>query len=130
LKSRGVLPDTCAWVEYFKPHSSRLKQELEHLIDKEKIFICGPIFFELVQGMRSDKEKMAITHALSALEYIEVSKELWIKAGDRASVLRREGKTIPFSDILIATIAVENGLSILTMDKHFSQIADVLLYSH
>jgi len=107
-----------------------LKQELEHLIDKEKIFICGPIFFELVQGMRSDKEKMAITHALSALEYIEVSKELWIKAGDRASVLRREGKTIPFSDILIATIAVENGLSILTMDKHFSQIADVLLYSH
>ena len=67
--------------------------------------------------------------ALKSLEYIEMSEDLWIKAGELSSALRRKGKTIPFSDILIAAIALENNLSILTVDKHFEEIKGAKNYT-
>lgn len=128
MKNRGVLPDTCAWIEYFKPGASTLKQTLERLLLDDDVFVCGPVLYELAQGMKSDKEKNAVMDALNSLEYIETSRDLWIKAGELSSALRREGKTIPFSDILIAAIAIENNLSILTFDKHFEEIKGMKIY--
>lgn len=128
MKNRGVLPDTCAWIEYFKPGASTLKQTLERLLLDDDVFMCGPVLYELAQGMKSDKEKNAVMDALNSLEYIETSRDLWIKAGELSSALRREGKTIPFSDILIAAITIENNLSILTFDKHFEEIKGVKIY--
>lgn len=128
MKNRGVLPDTCAWIEYFKPGASALKQTLERLLLDDDVFVCGPVLYELAQGMKSDKEKNAVMDALNSLEYIETSRDLWIKAGELSSALRREGRTIPFSDILIAAITIENNLSILTFDKHFEEIKGVKIY--
>lgn len=128
MKNRGVLPDTCAWIEYFKPGASTLKQTLERLLLDDDVFMCGPVLYELAQGMKSDKEKNAVMDALNSLEYIETSRDLWIKAGELSSALRREGKTIPFSDILIAAITIENNLSILTFDKHFEEIKGAKIY--
>ena len=128
MKSKGVLPDTCAWIDYFKPQASRLKQNVERILANDRVFICGPILYELVQGLRSEKEKRIVLRALMSLDYLEMTTDRWIKAGERAALLRKEGKTIPFSDILVATIAAENDLSILTVDKHFSKIPGIALY--
>lgn len=128
MKNKGVLPDTCAWIEYFKPGASTLKQILERLLLNDNTFVCGPVLYELTQGLKSDKEKSAVLEALNSLGYIETSQELWIKAGELSLALRREGKTLPFSDILIAAIAIENSLSILTVDKHFEEIKSVKVY--
>ena len=129
MKNKGVLPDTCAWIEYFKPGASPLKQTLERLLLNDVIFVCGPVLYELSQGLKSDKEKNAVMEALKSLEYIEMSEDLWIKAGELSSALRRKGKTIPFSDILIAAIALENNLSILTVDKPFEEIKGAKNYT-
>ncbi|GEM_PF-112078 len=128
MKGKGFLPDTCAWIEYFKPGASMLKYALEQLLVNDKAFLCGPVLYELTQGLKSEKEKTIVMDALKSLEYIEMSEDLWIKAGDLSSALRRKGKTFPFSDILIAAIAIENNLSILTIDKHFEEIEGVKIY--
>ena len=128
MKNRGVLPDTCAWIEYFKPGSSTLKQTLERLLLDDDVFVCGPVLYELAQVLKSDKEKSSVMEALNSLEYIETSQDLWMKAGELSSSLRKEGKTLPFSDILIAAMAIENNLSILTVDKHFEEIKGVNIY--
>jgi predicted nucleic acid-binding protein len=60
--------------------------------------------------------------------YLETNKDLWKKAGELSSTLRRRGKTIPFSDILIATLALENNLSLLTRDEHFKLIPHLTLH--
>ena len=52
---------------------------------------------------------------------------LWIKAGERSAALRKAGKTIPLSDILIATLAIEHSLAIMTADEHFRIIPGVLI---
>lgn len=65
---------------------------------------------------------------MKSLEYREMSEALWIKAGEISSTLRKSGKTLPLSDILIAAIAIKNNLSIFTIDKHFEEIKEVLMY--
>jgi len=42
------------------------------------------------------------------------------------SILRKKGITIPFSDILIAVIAKEENLTILTTDRHFGQVPEIM----
>lgn len=57
MKNRGDLPAACAWIEYFKPGASTLKETLERLLLDDYVFVCGPVLYELAQGMKSDKEK-------------------------------------------------------------------------
>ena len=75
-----------------------------------------------MQGARSEKEQAELTNALSALPFLEMTEALWVKAGRLSASLRKAGKTIPFSDILIATLALENNLAVMTVDEHFRTI--------
>ena len=50
------------------------------------------------------------------------------KAAEIAILARKNGITLPLSDILIAAIAMENNLSIYTLDKHFEQIPNLKRY--
>lgn len=122
MKNNGALADTCAWVDYFKPGPSILKTSLEKLLLTGRVFVCGPVLYELSQGIKSTKDRSAVMDALKSLDYLEMTNSLWLKAGDLSSTLRKAGKTIPFSDILIAAIAMENNLSVVTIDKHFREV--------
>lgn len=122
MKNNGALADTCAWIEYFKPGSSVLKNTLEKLLLNGRVFVCGPVLYELAQGIKSAKERSAVMDALKSLDYLEMTDSLWLSAGELSSTLRKAGKTIPFSDILIAAIALENNLSVVTIDKHFRDV--------
>jgi predicted nucleic acid-binding protein len=129
LKGKGLLLDTCAWVDYFKPRSSSLKQTVEELLLTEQVYVCGPVLYELSQGIKSEKEKALLTNAFTALMYVEMNEALWFKAGELSALVKKQGKTIPLSDVLIATLALEHGLTMLTVDKHFEQIPGLKLYT-
>ena len=43
-------------------------------------------------------------------------------AGQLASELRRQGRTIPLSDILIAVVAMQHDEPVLTTDAHISTL--------
>jgi predicted nucleic acid-binding protein len=122
LKDRGILPDTCAWIDYFRPGATSLGVRLEQAIAVNAIYACGPVLYELVQGARSEKEQAELTNALGALPFLEITEALWVKAGRLSASLRKTRKTIPFSDILIATLALENKLTVMTVDEHFRDI--------
>ena len=124
---RGVLPDTCAWIDYFRPGDGALASALDKALRHGSVYTCGPVVFELVQGVRTESEKSALLEALGSLEYCEIDPRIWITAGGLASVLRRRGRTLPFSDTLIAAVAIERGLALLTDDKHFRDIPGLTL---
>lgn len=127
MKSKGILPDTCAWIDYFRPGENALGELVERAIASESVYACGPVLHELVQGARSEKEQMSLTGALRALPYLEMTETLWIKAGKLSTALRKKGKTIPLSDILIATLAIEYSLAVMTVDEHFRLIPGVVV---
>ena len=128
-KSSGILADTSVWIEFFKQRSGT-GDALEALIRENAVWTCGVILFELVQGVRSDGEKEQVLTTVSHLNYVEMSKPLWQKAGDLSSALRKKGLTIPLSDIFIAVIAIDHNLSLFTLDGHFEQIPGVKLHKH
>jgi len=87
------------------------------------------VLFELIQGVKSDKEKSVVMNALSGLPYLEMNEQLWQKSAELSSSLKKKGMTLPLSDIFIAAIAIEHTLSVFTLDKHFEQIPGVVIYN-
>lgn len=126
-RSSGILADTSVWIEFFKQRSGT-GDRLEALILEGSIWVCGVVLFELVQGLKSDTERVKILGTVSHLPYVEMTPALWQKAGDLSSSIRKKGLTIPLSDILIAAVAIEHNLQIFTLDGHFEQIHEVKLY--
>ena len=122
-----ILADTSVWIEFFKKESE-IGDKLSSLLAEGSVTICGIVIFELLQGIKSDKEKSIILNAISELPYIEMNKALWEKSATLSSTLRKKGIVIPLSDILIAAISLEYDLSIFTLDKHFDDIPGITIY--
>jgi predicted nucleic acid-binding protein len=57
-----------------------------------------------------------------------MTPELWIRAGNISAGLRREGITLPMSDLLVGAIALEHGLEVLSLDEHLSSIPGLKQY--
>ena len=117
-----ILPDTCAWIDFFKGKQTAMAQALEHALLQGEVATCGVILYELIQGIRNPKEEILVLNALLAVTHHEVTAGLWIKAGRLSADLRKNGNTLPLSDLLIAALALEHGLSVLTVDGHFDVI--------
>ena len=85
----------------------------------------GIIIAELLQGIRISKEREIIIEIFNTIEYLEITKDIWLEAGNLARKLRSHGKTIPLSDIIIACCAKKRKYQIFTIDKHFQIIPDI-----
>lgn len=96
---------------------------------QNEVYTCGVILYELLQGTRKAGEEKQVITAFSALKMLQYDTSIWIKAAKISANLRCSGLTLPFSDILIAAIAIEHNLVVLTIDTHFQHIPDVTLYS-
>jgi len=121
-----ILPDTCAWIDYFNGRDTIIARTLAQALTNCEIVTCGVVMYELFQGIQSRKESEAIREAFSSLRYIEMSKSLWLSAAQISASLRKKGVTIPSSDIQIAAIALQHRLVILTVDQHFKQVPDLV----
>jgi predicted nucleic acid-binding protein len=123
----NILADTCIWIEYFRGKTP-VSLELEKLIKKGRVVISGPVLYELLQGVKNKKDAELIKQSLLALPNLDVSLETWSQAGDLFFELRRQGVTLPPSDVLLATIALENHCLLFTKDTHFDHIPKVSRY--
>ncbi|OGW50318.1 MAG: hypothetical protein A2Z50_02140 [Nitrospirae bacterium RBG_19FT_COMBO_42_15] len=126
MKNR-ILTDTSVWIEFFKL-KSKIGDRLEYLLIENSIWTCGIIMFELLQGVKSEPEKVKILDKLSSLPYVEMTDILWQKSAELSISLKKEGLNLPLSDIFISAIAIENNLSVFTIDKHFEQMPNLKLY--
>ncbi|MCL6120735.1 MAG: PIN domain-containing protein, partial [Deltaproteobacteria bacterium] len=102
-KPMRVLVDTSVWIEFFKANSS-VSNNLELLLIEDSVAICGVVLFELLQGIKSESEKLKIKEILLNLPYVEINKNIWQKSAEISLNIKKKGYTIPFSDILIGTL--------------------------
>jgi hypothetical protein len=89
---------------------------------KDRVFICGPILFELLQGIKSSEEKEIVKEALLSLPYLEITIQDWEGAASLSRDLRTKGITLPLTDLLIGQLAKKNNLEVVSFDPHFDQI--------
>ena len=117
-----LLPDTCAWIDFLRGKQTPLAVFLEQSLLSGEVLTCGVVLFELLQGIKSLREETLVQNALLALPHLEMTRDLWIKAGRLSSRLRAKGHLLPLSDIIIAAFALEHNCAVLTIDRHFESV--------
>lgn len=122
MPASRILPDTCAWIDFLRGKQTPLATVLEQSLLNSEVLTCGVILFELLQGIKSPRDEALVQNALLALPHLEMTRDLWIKAGKLSARLRTKGHILPLSDIIIATFALEQSCIVLTIDRHFEAV--------
>lgn len=125
MPAKLALVDTSVWVEYLRKTSHPIVKEIESALLFNTAAVCQLVLAELIQGAKSEKEIAIIIDLASVVKVLKESESTWHQAGLLANKLRRQGKTISLIDCYLAVLAKENNTTILTLDKHFSIIADL-----
>jgi predicted nucleic acid-binding protein len=121
-----VIIDTSAWVEFFRRDGDPLvKLAVKGLLDAYQCALCGPVELEFLGGARAH-EVARIRAGFDAIPYVRSDDKLWRLAAANYSGLRAAGHTVPWNDILIATLALRRNHSVYAHDKHFPIMAEVL----
>ena len=125
----NVLVDTSIWIEYFNKPDSRAGESLENLLKAGRVFCAGAVLTELLQGAKIEREFKLILESVTALPFLETKLTTWIDAGRISFSLRKKGVTIPVTDIILASLALESHCLIFTLDPHFKKIPGIKLYT-
>ena len=126
MLAKLVFIDTSAWIEYLKKTSHPITKEIESALLLNTATTCQLVLAELIQGARSEKETALIMDLALVARILKESESTWQQAGFLANKLRKQGKTLSLIDCYLAVLAKENKAVILTLDKHFSIIAELL----
>lgn len=124
----NILVDTSTWIDYFNKPDSKTGKTVEQILLNGNAVLAGIILTELLQGAKIKNELDAILEGMLAIPLLETSLTTWVEAGRISFALRRKGVTIPTKDLIIASLALENNCSILTLDPHFKKIPGTKLF--
>ena len=124
MGNEKVLIDSSVWIEYFRAGEGKIFNIVDFLLDSGQAVLCGVVEMEIIAGIKKSERAM-IKDLFNALHYIETNREDFIAAGERLNNLRKKGITIPATDSLIATLALDRKISVLTIDKHFNHFKEL-----
>ncbi len=121
-----MLIDISTWLLVLgrKVHVPQVKEKVEQLIKENRAAVTPMVSFELLGGARSKDEFARLRSRLDSLHQLALGKKEWHQAAQLSFDLRRQGKTIPYSDILIAAAAIQAGAVLLHTDRHFDVMAE------
>jgi len=122
-----VIVDTSVWISFFRG-ADNLPGQFRELLQSQQLVTCGIVIAELLAGVRNAHERESIETGMAGLDYLEMNQSTWTLVGTTLAALRRAGKTLTISDVILAALAVENDCSVLTFDRHFRTIPNVRLH--
>ena len=124
LTAEGVLFDTTVWIRIFRGGPSPLQAMVDGIVQGRRAYSTGIVLAELLQGARTSEAMQTVESFIARTNFLETTGDVWRAAGLLSGSLRSKGLTVPLADILITTLSQRHGLSILTLDNHFRQMAD------
>ena len=120
--SGSYLLDTNAAVDILN-NKLDLKSRLDSGLE---IYLCLTVVGELIFGAEKSRWSSANRARIDRLQklcpVILPSLETAKQYGSLKSRLRRRGTPIPENDLWIGALAIQNGLSLVTQDRHFDVI--------
>jgi predicted nucleic acid-binding protein len=123
-----IIADTSVWIAYQRDPASEIGSEFESLLITGSIAMVGPVMAEILHGCRSDVEYDFYVGRLDGPQFLDTDQETWVLVGELGYRLRRHGVTVPFSDLVISALAIQNGLPVYTLDEDFQRIPGLELY--
>ncbi|MGC9452239.1 MAG: PIN domain-containing protein [Oceanipulchritudo sp.] len=121
-----VVVDTSIWIEASRRDgNAECKLGLEGLLEEYEAAVCRPVLLEFLGGARK-REREWLQDQMACLPRLGVTDHHWDAACRHAWILRDAGETIPWNDILIASVALDRDLRVYARDSHFGIMAGVL----
>ncbi len=118
-----VIVDSSAWIEGLRRTGDlTVKLALEGLLEAYEAQWCSPVRLEVMGGARLE-ERGALGRYFSVIPYRTTREDDWERAIALAWRLREGGLTVPWLDVLIASIALHDNVRLYAVDGHFQQIA-------
>jgi len=122
MKDR-VLIDTSVWIDFFRKKDPELIKKIATLLESGSAAYTDIIALELINGAKGQKELQVLHDTFGIMEKINERQNTCFNAGKIGYELARKGHTFGVVDLLIAQIAIENGITLMTHDNHFMVIA-------
>lgn len=121
-----VLVDSSVWILNIRRDGPlEVKVALRALLDEYQALSCGPVKLEVLGGMRADlRRKLEFNFA--AIPYRAMNDHHWEASKLHAWKLRDAGITVPWLDVVIATLAIDWNVRLYARDAHFEAMAPVL----
>lgn len=129
MSGKRFLIDTNIIVDFFKGD-----QVIKEKLSANEIFIPSIVIGELYFGAYTSsiftnqrKRLKEIFDFISKYPILEVDKNTSEHYGKIKSQLKLKGYPIPENDIWIAAIVLQHNLTIVTKDKHFNKIEELVI---
>jgi predicted nucleic acid-binding protein len=118
-----VLVDSSVWIEALRRNGRlEIKLAVESLLEVYEAQWCSPVRLEVLGGARPDERRRLGDH-FSVIPYRTCDEEDWERATSLAWKLRDNGLTAPWLDVLIASLALHDGIRLFAIDEHFEKIS-------
>ena len=119
------LVDSSVWLEALPARTAgqEIRDRVDTLLAEDRVATTGMIQLELLGGARTEAEYRRLAELFSALHQLPASAETWAGAARLGFQLRRQGLPLPFTDLLIAAVAIAAEAVLLHRDRHFDLIA-------
>jgi predicted nucleic acid-binding protein len=118
-----ILVDTSAWIEFFRKKESSVSLILREYLKLNQACYTGPIAVELYQGARTSKEVEVIDQLLEIIHYVEITRSHYHHAGQISHKAARSGKIFSVVDLILAVVAHDEQIKLLSLDTHFKEIS-------
>lgn len=123
----AVLPDTSALIAALRGHAASATA----LATADRVMLSPVVEGELLAGVRRtpvarDRERVRELLDGPRIERLAVARETAIRYAAIKDALLSAGTPVPANDIWIAASAMEHGLKVVTLDRHFLQIPQIL----
>lgn len=118
-----ILVDTSAWIEFFRKKESSISFMLREALKLNQVCYAGPIAVELYQGAKTSKEVEVIDQLLESIHYVEITRSHYHHAGQISHKAARSGKIFSIVDLILAVVAHDEQLRLLSLDAHFKEIS-------
>ena len=116
-----IFVDSSVWIDYFNGKASRETDYLDELLGVQLLATGELVLTEVLQGFRNDADYLQAKQLMLNLEQITMlNTDIAIKSAENFRTLRKRGLTVRKTiDVLIATVCIEQDLSLLHADKDF-----------
>ncbi len=118
------LVDSSTWIFALRRRSHEaIRQRIDKLLELDVVATCGPVALELLGGTANETEFVRLKKRLKGLHWLPVEDIDWEEAARLVFSLRRVGVTVPFTDVLLAAVALRYNAILLHADHDFDLIA-------
>jgi len=121
-----IVVDTSVWVAFSQSSDRRVVGHLQSLLEADEVALPAPVRVEILVGA-SRRDHARLQRLLSALPVLYPSERTWRRIDAWVATAVAAGERFGVADLLIASLAADEGADVWSLDRDFARLARLRL---